>query len=30
MLKKASQDHNIKLRELARQLVETGEASGIV
>lgn len=30
MLSKASQDHNIKLRELARRLVETGEASEIL
>ena len=29
MLKKASQDHNIKLREIARRLVETGETSEI-
>jgi hypothetical protein len=29
MLQKASQNHNIKLRDLARGLVETGETCGI-
>lgn len=29
MLTKASQDHNTKLRELARRLVETGEVPGV-